>query len=1114
MSRKTTGVAAFSRTAALTTASGLALVAAHPALAQDTGEDLIEESAGGTPEELDDENIIIVTGFAQSLKTAQSIKERADTVVDVITAEDIGALPDRSVAETLQRVPGVNIGRFEKTSDPTRFSVEGTGVIIRGLPYVRSELNGRDIFSANGGIALSFEDVSPELVGRVEVFKNTTADMIEGQISGLVNLVTRKPLDNPGLNIAGSIEANYGDLRQEWSPTFNILASDTFDSAAGTFGLQLSYSNSALKSRTDASQLVDYCYRPADLSSGCIRAQAVDSGGIQGDVLLGPDEFPPADSVLVPQFANVRSTTLDRDRQAYSVVGQFETLDGRLLMTAEYLRSDTSFFTEEFALLGRIDDGVATNEPRPGTSYEFDANGNFVSGILSQNNGDAYANPFGIGGIPMDALRFLRGTDSTTEDYSFDVEAEFTDRFRGKFEAQHVSSELTRDSVFGATSSWADIAIDLSGETPDIQFLQPSGALPADVPQDYFGSGYYTYYWFALDSRERNDGNLFSISGDFEYDISDEGFLKQARFGARWAARDRVNRNTNFSTWGNLSAPWTGRAGCLPWGQNPSTFEPCTYEPGRFFTGLPGQEGAIGGGAYTDEFPGFSQLRSPFADNFQRGEASTPIEGGSAFFFGGDDFLGEYLAGTTDEQVALINAFSGSAPFGVATYGVNNRSRTLLDGTVVQCDPFCPGEISDVTEITNAAYARADFGTDFGSWTMSGNIGVRYVEANVSNDSTIAFPDPAQFDDVDNGGNGDGVVQPSEISTPCGLIPVDSEGRPEYCDLTGARLAEFASLYTGELISDRRDIVFDHWLPSLNVRFDNNNGIVIRGAVSKGISRPDLNLFNAGGALAFSGNVDSGPLLQLTTGNRNLRPVESWNYDLSLEWYFAEVGSLTAAFFLKDIEGIVQNGIGLVNYSAPDAGSQDVIIRGPANDISGTLKGFEIAHQQVYDFLPGFLDGLGTQFSYTYVDAGDFPNPNISGIGSPSVNSAGGPVNNGPFVAGTPLQGVSEHTVNATIFYERGPFSARAAYNWRSDFLVTTRDDLFPFSPIFQEAGGQLDGSIFYTVNENLKLGVQGVNLLDEVTKLSTKVDYDGTRPISAAFRNDRRYTFIARFNF
>jgi outer membrane receptor protein involved in Fe transport len=60
-------------------------------------------------------------------ESAQNLKRNADTFVDVITAEDIGALPDRSVAEALQRVPGVNIGRFEKPSDPDRFSVEGTG---------------------------------------------------------------------------------------------------------------------------------------------------------------------------------------------------------------------------------------------------------------------------------------------------------------------------------------------------------------------------------------------------------------------------------------------------------------------------------------------------------------------------------------------------------------------------------------------------------------------------------------------------------------------------------------------------------------------------------------------------------------------------------------------------------------------------------------------------------------------------------------------------------------------------------------------------------------------------------------------------------------------------
>ena len=1091
------------------TASVLAIAVASPALAQDA------EVADSPDAAEEPDTTIVVTGFRASLQSAQNIKRNADTVVDVVTAEDIGALPDRSVAETLQRIPGVNIGRFEKTSDPTRFSVEGTGVIIRGLPYVSSQLNGRDIFSANGGRALSFEDVSPELVGRVETYKNITADQIEGHIAGLVNLVTRKPLDTRGFRIAGSVEANYGDLRQEWSPTYNILASDTFETGQGTFGLQLSYSKSKLKSRTDASQLVDYCYRPADLSAGCARIFPLNSGGF-GDVPnFTPENFPPANSVLVPQFANVRSTTLDRDREAISAVGQFETLDGNLVMTLEYLRSETSFFTEEYALLGRIDDGVSTNQPRPGTSYEFDENGNFVSGILTQGVGNAYANPFGRGGIPMDSLRFLREARSVTQDISFDAKMNFSDRFRGKIEMQSLNANLSRDSVFGAMSTWADIAIDLRGKTPDIEFLAPVGA-----PADYFTSGLNNYYWFGLDSREKNDGEMFSFAGSFEYDISDDGFFRKAEIGGRWAARDRINRNTNFSTWGNLSAPWAGRAGCAPWGEGPGCFSgpgPFTpswagFTPGRFYTGLPGQEFAIAGGVYADEVPNASAYRTPFADNFQRGEAGTPIAGGGAFFYGGDDFLQEYLDGVTDQQWDQISTL-GQSPERF-NLGVNGRTRTLLDGTVVQCDPYCPGEVSDVTEITSAAYARVDFGTDFGGGaSLAGNFGVRWVRTSVSNDSVVALPDPARFDATTNGGNGDGIVQVSEINAAClGAGP----GVPQqaFCQLTGARQAEFAALHTGELIRDTRGINFDHFLPSFNVRYDNGSGIVIRGAVSKGISRPDLNLFNASGVLGYSGRATDGPLLSIKTGNRNIKPTESWNYDLSFEWYFANVGQLSLALFAKDISGVITNGTGLVNYTTPGGTSQDVIISGPANDISGTLKGVEFGYQQTFDFLPGLLSGLGTAVTYTYIDAGDFPNPNISGIGSPSVNSSGQPLNNGPFGGQLPLGGASKHTVNATLFYEKGPLSMRAAYNWRSAFLVTQRDDLFPFSAIYQEAGGQLDGTIFYSVTPNIKLGVQGVNLLDETTQLSTVVDFDGTRPISAVFRNDRRYTFIARFAF
>ena len=120
---------------ALTTASGIAMsmALAAPAFAQEADSDDEDEVTESTATG----NEIIVSGFRASLENAQNIKRDSDTFVDAVTAEDIGALPDRSVAETLQRIPGVNIGRFEGVDDPDRFSVEGTGVII---PRMRNRM--------------------------------------------------------------------------------------------------------------------------------------------------------------------------------------------------------------------------------------------------------------------------------------------------------------------------------------------------------------------------------------------------------------------------------------------------------------------------------------------------------------------------------------------------------------------------------------------------------------------------------------------------------------------------------------------------------------------------------------------------------------------------------------------------------------------------------------------------------------------------------------------------------------------------------------------------------------------------------------------------------------
>ena len=93
-----------------------------------------------------------------------------------------------------------------------------------------------------------------------------------------------------------------------------------------------------------------------------------------------------------------------------------------------------------------------------------------------------------------------------------------------------------------------------------------------------------------------------------------------------------------------------------------------------------------------------------------------------------------------------------------------------------------------------------------------------------------------------------------------------------------------------------------------------------------------------------------------------------------------------------------------------------------------------------------------------------------------------------------PLEQLSEHNINVAAFYERGRISARFAYNWRSEFLLTSADVIFPYFPIFNDDTGQLDGSIFFSITEEMKIGVQAVNLTNEVTRTLQQFTVDGLR--------------------
>jgi outer membrane receptor protein involved in Fe transport len=106
---------------------------------------------------------------------------------------------------------------------------------------------------------------------------------------------------------------------------------------------------------------------------------------------------------------------------------------------------------------------------------------------------------------------------------------------------------------------------------------------------------------------------------------------------------------------------------------------------------------------------------------------------------------------------------------------------------------------------------------------------------------------------------------------------------------------------------------------------------------------------------------------------------------------------------------------------------------------------------------------------------------------------------------------VSKHSFNLQPFYEKGPLSIRMAYNWRSKFLLTESDVIFPYFPIWNDKTGTLDASAFYSITPKLKFGVQAQNLTNEVTKTLQQYTLDGRLAPRSYFMNDRRFSVILR---
>lgn len=1162
-------------------------------------EEAIKEDEGGLLDE------VVVLGVKRNLMSAQAIKRDASTMVDAISSEDIGLLPDYSVLDAMQRIPGIALERFASSNDPDHFSTESTGITIRGMKQSRSEFNGRDTFTANQGRSLSYQDVPPELMSSIEVYKNQTADMIEGGIGGTVTLRTRKPFDSDERAIAFNIDLSYGDIAQEMSPTFSGLFSDTFSTDVGEFGVLFNYVESTLYGESHGIQSATYLETYA--KNLVVEDDPLgDPGEIGARVedFIGDDKL---GTVWVPSSANVLMKEDEHKRKGIAAVLQYQNNDETLKTTLEYIRSDSDFtWTEKAIKYAGGYHNLPGRKMRPlaGTYFTFDENGLFQEGIITRDE------PWRAGGssasrVPqspankdfpqwghitqMDSR--VNDLSSLVEDTSFKVEWHPSDRLELIGDVQYVKAKTANDDVSVHTATWMNTQYNATGSLPVVHFLDPwmgrrdttrandleEGGLDDNIwdaevdgvpsfpgfggdlegDQNYF-QDVNSYLWrSAMDHYERSDGDSIALRLDGTYDI-DHSFVKSISTGIRYAERQQVVRSTSWN-WGALAPEWSGRNGS-EWSVKPAEVvaEEIAFEE------------AERGGPLTD------WEKKQIEINGERigwvSDIEEQLEG--IEYVDWSDFMGGGVAHIPGNQTihaseGLIRSVMGANPSRYlretpVTSG-NWQPYPTREGLDAKYGLFHPEDINTTTETRNALYLKLDFGGD-ADLVYSGNIGVRYVTMERVAEGEIVFPDlsPATYKNT----WADFPV-PDELSLPLDLNELDEYFRQQvlssefdYRDFRAAALSGknnwvgnayyylpeeqlgFGAVKNDEgeyevvsqVVQSKTD--YSMLLPSFNIKVDITDDWVGRFAFAKSVAFPDMgdvrnrttfaavdrdNVVEVRRTVEEDGDevsllesayipVEEGELLWGGEGgNPFMKPMESVQYDISLEWYFSEVGQLSTAIFHKNLSNYFAPGVIYREFTHPVSGiTETTAITSNRNAGDAKLDGVELTYQQ---FFEGLFDGFGIQATYTYVDANSVPNndKNVEDeqwFGSP-YEDTGIRVNYDKL----PLEGQSDHIVNLVGMYENTKWSARLSYNWRSKYLITTRD-VITKAPQMYDDHGELDGSIFYNITDHFTIGLQAKNMTNATSKTLTVLNDELLETGRSWFVSDRRIALVLSGSF
>ncbi len=948
---------------------------------------------------------VVVSGRRAALASAQKLKQDSDEIVDSVVADEIGKLPDRSVSEVLQRIVGATMSRVSSSNDPVHFSVEGSGVNIRGLTYVSSTLNGRETFSANQGRTLGFEDVPPELMAGVDVYKNPSAEQIEGAIGGLVNLRTALPFDFPGFKGSISVDVARNSLAKKNKPSVSGLLSNTWNTDLGKIGALVDVAHSLSSNRTDGLVLDPFYKASPDSKTWFSR-----------------------DMSWKQQF-------YDRTRDG---------VYGALQWKKDDVESSLTFFRSKFQFNWNENNVSAQVDPYNVTVLNgvYDANGVLTKGTLtgkSLGNGQ-------YDGLEVENQTRYSKRNSQTDELAWKIAGKVNDQLTLTSDFQYIRSKTNNfDSTVGTAVSLPKEQVDYTGSMPRLVFDASDLAILNDPSK---------YYWaMMMDHLDKGKGTQKAWKGDARWVFHDSKILNDLRFGVRIAKRDAETVNSNPSyNWATITHAWQ-----LGWN--------------------------IGDLAYITKASDIPTYKNTYGDFMGGGKANLP-----SLYFPAASVAFDWPNSYNKLHQLYLNECTNFKP-GWDGAGCPQQANSIQGGGAWHPTSFGtdPAGRNTQAETTTAAYSQLRFSFDEVGLPVDGNVGLRVVHTK---------------------NQADGYTILTTQAAPAGAV-----------GLAVPQLTPFAK-------EQNFNQSFTDWLPSLNLKYKAtaDGSLQFRFAASRALARPQfsqmqgflqMNQTIEVDATSVPPNVKKVNLTGTASGNPELKPIRSDQEDITAEWYFAKNGSMTMAVFNKNLKDIIVNQA--FNRTINDANGKPVnfVLNGPVNGAKGYARGVELAYQQYFEGLPSLLQGIGLQANYTYVDSkvkrynAVYTGYCSPGAGQDNLNLyINGCDTDGRSFGDMPLDNLSKNTFNIALLYDRGPISARIAYNYRGKYLYgvalnsdntgpnqTNALDTNPASatygqhnlpvglPLWADGYGQVDAGLHVKVGNDLSLGLDATNLTNKTYK-------------------------------